>query len=102
MIAPAGTPDAVVAKLNQAVNEALKTDKSLRQMIESSGGQIMGGNSGLWQIPGSRARQVGAGGSRTRIFRWTNPPELLRSPGREAAPARSACLVKADGWPRIR
>lgn len=45
MIAPAGTPDAVVAKLNQAVNEALKTDKSLRQMIESSGGQIMGGTS---------------------------------------------------------
>lgn len=43
MIAPAGTPDAVVAQLNQAVNEALKTDKSLRQMIESSGGQIMGG-----------------------------------------------------------
>lgn len=43
MISPAGTPDAVVAKLNQAVNEALKTDKSLRQMIESSGGQIMGG-----------------------------------------------------------
>lgn len=43
MIAPAGTPDAVVAKLNQAVNEALKTDKFLRQMIESSGGQIMGG-----------------------------------------------------------
>ncbi|WP_043005867.1 Bug family tripartite tricarboxylate transporter substrate binding protein [Comamonas testosteroni] len=43
MIAPAGTPDAVVAKLNQAVNEALKNDKSLRQMIESSGGQIMGG-----------------------------------------------------------
>ena len=45
MIAPAGTPDAVVAKLNQAVNEALKNDKSLRQMIESSGGQIMGGTS---------------------------------------------------------
>ena len=43
MIAPAGTPDAVVVKLNQAVNEALKNDKSLRQMIESSGGQIMGG-----------------------------------------------------------
>ena len=43
MIAPAGTPDSVVAKLNQAVNEALKNDKSLRQMIESSGGQIMGG-----------------------------------------------------------
>ncbi|MEB5967305.1 MULTISPECIES: Bug family tripartite tricarboxylate transporter substrate binding protein [Comamonas] len=43
MIAPAGTPDAVVTRLNQAVNEALKNDKSLRQMIESSGGQIMGG-----------------------------------------------------------
>lgn len=43
MIAPAGTPDVVVVKLNQAVNEALKNDKSLRQMIESSGGQIMGG-----------------------------------------------------------
>ncbi|MEN2431368.1 tripartite tricarboxylate transporter substrate binding protein [Comamonas sp. F1-6] len=43
MIAPAGTPDAVVVKLNQAANEALKTDKALRQMIESSGGQIMGG-----------------------------------------------------------
>lgn len=43
MVAPANTPDAVVAKLNQAVNEALKSDKSLRQMIESSGGQIMGG-----------------------------------------------------------
>lgn len=43
MIAPAGTPDAVVVKLNQAVNEALKNDKALRQMIESSGGQIMGG-----------------------------------------------------------
>ena len=43
MIAPASTPDAVIAKLNQAVNAALKNDKALRQMIESSGGQIMGG-----------------------------------------------------------
>ncbi|MEG0201157.1 MAG: tripartite tricarboxylate transporter substrate binding protein [Comamonas sp.] len=43
MIAPASTPDAVIAKLNQAVNDALKNDKALRQMIESSGGQIMGG-----------------------------------------------------------
>ncbi|MEG0051753.1 MAG: tripartite tricarboxylate transporter substrate binding protein [Comamonas sp.] len=44
MIAPASTPDAVIAKLNQAVNDALKNDKALRQMIESSGGQIMGGS----------------------------------------------------------
>lgn len=43
MIAPANTPDAVIAKLNQAVNEALKNDASLRQMIESSGGMVMGG-----------------------------------------------------------
>ena len=43
MIAPASTPDAVVAKLNQAVNEALRNDKALRQMIEGSGGLIAGG-----------------------------------------------------------
>ncbi|CAM4094797.1 tripartite tricarboxylate transporter substrate binding protein [Comamonas aquatilis] len=43
MIAPASTPDVVISKLNQAVNAALKNDKALRQMIESSGGQIMGG-----------------------------------------------------------
>lgn len=43
MIAPANTPDAVIAKLNHAVNEALRNDKALRQMIEGSGGLIAGG-----------------------------------------------------------
>lgn len=43
MIAPAGTPDAVIAKINQAVNSALKNDQALRQMIEGSGGMIVGG-----------------------------------------------------------
>lgn len=43
MVAPASTPDAVVAKLNQAVNNALKNDAALRQMIEGSGGMIVGG-----------------------------------------------------------
>jgi tripartite-type tricarboxylate transporter receptor subunit TctC len=43
MIAPANTPDAVIAKLNKAVNDALKNDAVLRQMIEGSGGMVMGG-----------------------------------------------------------
>lgn len=43
MVAPASTPDAVIAKLNQAVNNALKNDAALRQMIEGSGGMIVGG-----------------------------------------------------------
>ncbi len=43
MVAPASTPDAVVAKLSQAVNNALKNDAALRQMIEGSGGMIVGG-----------------------------------------------------------
>ena len=43
MIAPASTPDAVVTKLNQAVNNTLKSDVALRQMIESSGGMVVGG-----------------------------------------------------------
>lgn len=43
MVAPASTPDAVIAKLNQAVNNALKNDAALRQMIEGSGGMIAGG-----------------------------------------------------------
>lgn len=43
MVAPASTPDAVVAKLNQAVNQMLKNDVALRQMIESSGGMVVGG-----------------------------------------------------------
>lgn len=43
MIAPASTSDAVVAKLNQAVNNTLKNDAALRQMIEGSGGMVVGG-----------------------------------------------------------
>ncbi|MBS0506226.1 MAG: tripartite tricarboxylate transporter substrate binding protein [Proteobacteria bacterium] len=42
MIAPASTPDAVIARLNQSVNEALK-QPDLRQMIEGSGGIVVGG-----------------------------------------------------------
>ena len=42
MIAPASTPDAVVARLNSAVNEALK-QPDIRQMIEGSGGIVAGG-----------------------------------------------------------
>lgn len=42
MIAPASTPDAIVARLNRAVNEALKTP-GLRDMIEGSGGIVVGG-----------------------------------------------------------
>lgn len=42
MIAPASTPDAVIARLNQAVNEALK-QPDIRQMIEGSGGIVVGG-----------------------------------------------------------
>ena len=42
MIAPASTPDAVIARLNQAVNEALK-QPDIRQMIEGSGGIVAGG-----------------------------------------------------------
>ena len=42
MIAPASTPDAVIARLNQAVNQALK-QPDVRQMIEGSGGIVVGG-----------------------------------------------------------
>ncbi|MEH3085701.1 MAG: tripartite tricarboxylate transporter substrate binding protein [Xylophilus ampelinus] len=42
MIAPAGTPQAVVARLNQAVNETLR-EPELRGMIEGSGGIVGGG-----------------------------------------------------------
>ena len=42
MVAPASTPAAVVAQLNKAVNEALKTPE-VRKMIESTGGEIVGG-----------------------------------------------------------
>ena len=43
MMAPANTPDYVVTKLNQAVNDALRNNAALRQMIEGSGGLIVGG-----------------------------------------------------------
>lgn len=43
MIAPASTPDAVITKLNTALNDALKNDAALREMIEGSGGMIVGG-----------------------------------------------------------
>ena len=42
MIAPASTPDAVIARLNEAVNQALK-QPDLRQMIEGSAGIVAGG-----------------------------------------------------------
>lgn len=42
MIAPAGTPDAVVARLNGAVNDALR-QPAIVQMIEGSGGIVAGG-----------------------------------------------------------
>lgn len=42
MIAPASTPDAVIARLNEAVNQALK-QPDLRQMIEGSAGIVVGG-----------------------------------------------------------
>jgi tripartite-type tricarboxylate transporter receptor subunit TctC len=42
MIAPAGTPPAVVERLNKAVNEALK-DPEVRAMIDNTGGMVVGG-----------------------------------------------------------
>lgn len=42
MIAPASTPAPVVARLNKAVNEALRTPE-VRNMIESTGGEVVGG-----------------------------------------------------------
>ena len=102
MIAPAGTPDAVVAKLNQAANEALKTGMSLRQMIESSGGQIMGGT-----IPWPMAnifeaeRAHGACDQERGIFRWTDSPELFLPPqGERAAAVRRPHSSKADSRAR--
>lgn len=42
MIAPASTPPAIVARLNEVVNEVLK-DPEVRAMIENSGGEVGGG-----------------------------------------------------------
>lgn len=44
VVAPAGTPDAVVQRLNQAVNEALKQPKTLER-IASEGSTALGGTS---------------------------------------------------------
>lgn len=43
MIGPASTPAPVIARLNKAVNEALKSPE-VRTMIESSGGDVVGGS----------------------------------------------------------
>lgn len=43
MIAPAGTPAAVIERLNKAVNEALQSP-DVRAMIENTGGEVMGGS----------------------------------------------------------
>jgi len=42
ILAPAGTPQPVVAKLNAEINKALK-DPNVRKTIESDGGQVLGG-----------------------------------------------------------
>jgi len=42
LLAPAGTPDDVVAKLNNAVNEALK-DPEVQKLYEAAGYQLKGG-----------------------------------------------------------
>jgi len=42
ILAPAGTPHPVVAKLNAEINKALK-DPGVRKTIESDGGQVLGG-----------------------------------------------------------
>jgi len=42
ILAPAGTPHAVVAKLNAEINKALR-DPGVRKTIESDGGQVLGG-----------------------------------------------------------
>ena len=43
MVAPASTPPAIVARLNEVVNEVLK-DPDVRAMIENSGGEVVGGS----------------------------------------------------------
>lgn len=42
MIAPASTPAPIIARLNKAVNAALQSPE-VRSMIESSGGEVVGG-----------------------------------------------------------
>ena len=47
MIAPASPPDAVIARLNEAVNQALK-QPDIRQIIEGSGGIVAGGTAAAY------------------------------------------------------
>ena len=42
LLAPAGTPDAVVSALNRAVNESLR-DADLRQRFAADGAEVVGG-----------------------------------------------------------
>ena len=42
ILAPAGTPEPVIAKLNAAINKALK-DPAVRKAIEKEGGEVLGG-----------------------------------------------------------
>ena len=42
ILAPAGTPQPVIAKLNAAINKALQ-DPAVRKAIEAEGGQVLGG-----------------------------------------------------------
>lgn len=42
ILAPAGTPQPVIAKLNAEINKALK-DPGVRKAIESEGGEVLGG-----------------------------------------------------------
>lgn len=44
ILAPAGTPDAVVQKLNQAINAAL-AEPDVKEKLRSEGGDILGGSS---------------------------------------------------------
>ena len=44
ILAPAATPQPVIAKLNAEINKALK-DPGVRKIIESEGGQVLGGTS---------------------------------------------------------
>jgi len=62
LLAPAGTPAAVVAKLNSEVNRALAAPE-VRQRLAAEGGEALGGSpEQIRLVPKSRAQQVGTGG----------------------------------------
>jgi tripartite-type tricarboxylate transporter receptor subunit TctC len=44
VLAPAGTPDAIVQQLNKAINEALK-QPDVAEKLRSEGGDVLGGTS---------------------------------------------------------